>query len=271
MTTQTDTAATADAAMQMPESPSLDDVIAAAPLPEPAVAPAGDPITPEAVQSDKAPEDSLPDSSLIADRLQKQEEQSGEAALRREAEQKYSDDQEELRQLRLLRRGEADPAPTTGAEVVASDEREDRIKSLEARLDLADQQARRQAEFTQRQQEQSDVVEYVTENKVHFPMLNALGHQALPYQKMRNHKEQTGTWMSEAQAGREVEAEVVDIVHLCAPLLGYTKGDAAPRREEEVSVGTPNLTIAGSPVELGDLPEDDAIKAIVSEYEQNQR
>jgi hypothetical protein len=245
------------------------DYVPSEPEAEPeAVAEAAEPITHESVQSDKAPEESLPDSSLIADRLQKSAntyvEKEQQAAQVRELE----DDREELRQLRLLRRGEPaapEPEPDKG------DVQDDRIKNLEARLEASEETARVSHERAQVAEDQQTVVDWVTEQKEHFPMLNKLGHQALVYQKMRNERYRTGQYLSEAQSGREVEAEIVDIVHQCAPLLGYTKSHEEPRREEKVSVGTPNMTIA-DPTSGQSYEDDDAdLDAIVGEYEKNLR
>ena len=269
MQTQTDTAATADNAMPMPsdESPSIEDVLAEAGEAE--VTPAADPITHESVQSNKAPEESLPDSSLIADRMKKKVEQVHSQKQHAEQQRRYEAEQEELRVLRALRFGEPQEK-TQEAQDDKDAVREERIRALEARLEAQDRKAEQDRQRQEMLDEQNDVVAYVTENKQYFPMLNKLGHQALVYQKMRNEQYRTGSPIGEAQAGREVEAEIVDIVHQCAPLLGYTKSNEAPRREEKVSVGTPNMTIA-DPIDVGDLDEDEAIKAIVSEYETNLR
>ena len=125
-------------------SPSLEEVIADYVPPETeaepeAVAEAAEPITPESVQSDKAPEESLPDSSLISDRLQAAANATAEAGHRAAQEQELESDREELRQLRLLRRGEPvapEPEPDKG------DVQDERIKSLEARLEASEETAR---------------------------------------------------------------------------------------------------------------------------------
>jgi hypothetical protein len=178
-------------------------------------------------------------------------------------------DREELRQLRLLRRGEPiEPEPEPASQ---SDAQGERIKSLEARLEASDRSAKEQQDRAQMAEDNQAVVDWVTEQEEHFPMLNKLGHQALVYQKMRNERYRTGQYLSEAQSGREVEAEIVDIVHRCAPLLGYAKSQEATQSEETVSVGTPNMSIA-DPKDLSYSDDDDAdLDALVTEYEKNLR
>ncbi len=257
-------------------SPSLEEVIADYTPPEPQeeVAEAADPITHESVQSDKAPEESLPDSSLISDRLQKSANETSEAQIRQTQAQELESDRDELRQLRLLRRGEApapEPEPTQAdTQARQADAQDDRIKSLEARLEASEETARVNRDRAQVVEDEKAVVDWVTEQATHFPLLNKIGQQNLVYQKMRNERYRTGQYLSEAQSGREVEAEIVEIVHRCAPLLGYTKSHVEPRREEKVSVGTPNMTIA-EPLEQSYEDDDKDLDDIVQEYEKNLR
>lgn len=249
-----------------PESPTLDEVIADAPE----VVPAEDPITPESVQSDKAPDESLPDSSLVSDRLQAIVQRSDSAVQSQTDAQQYADNQEELRMLRLLRAGEVPKEPEKEDESslykgLVQDMADMKVENEQVR----DALARRQEEQVMLEA-QKDVVTYITDQKEHFPMLNKTGYQVLAYTKMVNEKNRTGTFLSEAQAGREVEAEIVSIVEQCAPLLGFTKGHEEPRREEQVSVGTGSMGVA-DPIDMDDLSDDEAMNALVTQFDNNQR
>jgi hypothetical protein len=252
-----------------PESPSLDEVIADAPE----VTPAEDPITPESVQSDKAPEESLPDSSLVSDRLQAIVESSASSVQSQADAQQHADNQEELRLLRLLRAGEATP-PSKEPE---KDDESALYKGLvQDMVEIKAENAEVRGELARRHEEQvmleaqKDVVSYITDQKEHFPMLNETGYQVLAYQKMVNEKNRTGTYLSEAQAGREVEAEIVSIVEQCAPLLGFTKSHEEPKREEQVSVGTGSMGVA-DPLDTDNLSDDQMIDHLVTQFDNNQR
>jgi hypothetical protein len=251
------------------ESPSLDEVIADAPE----VVPAEDPITPESVQSDKAPDESLPDSSLVSDRLQAIVERSTSAVQSQADAQQYADNQEELRMLRLLRAGEAVPPPKEADKAEETALYKGLTEDMAA-MKVENEQVR--GELARRHEEQvmleaqKDVVSYITEQKEHFPMLNETGYQVLAYQKMVNEKNRTGTYLSEAEAGREVEAEIVSIVEQCAPLLGFTKGHVEPRREEQVSVGTGSMGVA-DPIDMNDMSDNEALNALVAQFDNNQR
>jgi hypothetical protein len=87
---------------------------------------------------------------------------------------------------------------------------------------------------------------------------------------MRNEQQRTGSYISEAQAGREVEAEIRDIVERCAPVMGYTRSEVEQRREEQVSVGSGHVSVM-DPLDTGTMSDDDAISALVSDYEDNTR
>ena len=137
-------------------------------------------------------------------------------------------------------------------------------------------QAQLQQELEQRQQNallqqaQADVVSWVKDQKEHFPLLNEIGQQALVFQKMQNEHYRTGQYISEAQAGREVEAEIAAIVERCAPQLGYTKGNVEQRREESVSVGAGAMSMT-DPLDLNSMNDEEALEALITNANKQQR
>jgi hypothetical protein len=137
-------------------------------------------------------------------------------------------------------------------------------------------QERMKGELDQREHQaqlneaQGEVVTWIKEQKEHFPLLNEIGQQPLVFQKMMNEQRRTGQYISEAQAGREVEAEIREIVERCAPVMGFTKSDVEQRREEQVSVGSGSMSIA-DPLDVDGMSDDEAIAALVDGYEDNQR
>jgi hypothetical protein len=132
-------------------------------------------------------------------------------------------------------------------------------------------QEREQAEYQNEiTTAKTQFVEWVKEQKAHFPLLNKLGQQDLPFQKILNQANLTGQYISEAQATSEVEAEIRDIVERCAPLLGFVKGDVEPRREEKVSVGAGGMSIS-DPLNLSGMDDNEALEALIRQYETTQR
>jgi hypothetical protein len=255
--------------------PTLDEVINEAPPVEPAV----DPITPESVQSDKAPDSSLPDSSLVADRLQNMRDRTGAIDQRRVQEQDYTKLKEEVRLLRTLRGdGAVAQIDETMERVEARDDDQSTLmKELKKELQtMRAGQERMKGELDQREHQaqineaQVEVVTWIKEQKEHFPLLNEIGQQALVFQKMMNEQRRTGQYISEAQAGREVESEIRAIVERCAPVMGFTKSEVETRREETVSVGSGSMSIA-DPLDMEGMSDDEAISALVDGYEDNQR
>jgi hypothetical protein len=257
-------------------APSLDEVIASAPE---TLAPSSDPITPEAVQSDKAPEESLPDSSLIARRLQAVRDRTAEVQRKKQTEQEYQKLQREVELLRTLRGTKFDAQYDKTVEEV--EERKDDQSALmrEVRAELKAlneertrfKQEREQAEYEQELRDtKQQFVEWVKEQRAHFPLLNRLGQQELPFQKMLNQYNLTGQYISEAQATSEVESEIRSIVETLAPLLGYTKSDVEPRREEKVSVGAGNMSMS-DPLDFSSMDDDEALNALIRQYDKSQR
>jgi hypothetical protein len=86
---------------------------------------------------------------------------------------------------------------------------------------------------------------------------------------MTEHR-RTGQYISEAQAGREVESEIREIVERCAPVMGFTKSEVENKREEKVSVGSGSMSIA-DPLDVEGMSDDEVISALVDGYEDNQR
>jgi hypothetical protein len=264
-----------EAPPEQPVSPTIDDVVADAPP----IQPAADPITPESVQSDKAPDDSLPDSSLIADRLQGMRDRTGAIDQRRAQEQDYTKLKEEVRLLRTLRgEGVGAQIDETMERVEARDDDQSTLmKELKKELQsMRAGQERMKGELEQREHQsqmaeaQTEVVTWVKDQKEHFPLLNEIGQQGLVYQKMVNEQHRTGQYISEAQAGREVESEIRAIVERCAPVMGYTRSEVEQRREEQVSVGSGHVSMV-DPLDMDGMSDDEAIEAIVTDYEDNQR
>ena len=256
-------------------SPTIEEVVSDAPPIEPSL----DPITAEAVKSDKAPEDSLPDSTLISDRLQGMRDRTGAIDKRRAQEQDYAKLKEEVRLLRTLRgEGVGAKIDETMERVESRDDDQSTLmKELKKELQsMRVGQERMKGELDQREhaaqlaEAQTEVVSFVKDQKEHFPLLNEIGQQALVFQKMMNEQNRTGQYISEAQAGREVESEIRAIVERCAPVMGYTKSNVEHRREEKVSVGSGSMGIA-DPLDLAGMSDDEAINALVGGYNDNQR
>ena len=86
-----------------PELPSMEEVMSKAPAPEPAIEQSADPITPESVQSDKAPDESLPDASLVAKRLQSYKDRFETEVQEQSAAEKVEELQKQVELLRTLR------------------------------------------------------------------------------------------------------------------------------------------------------------------------
>lgn len=205
--------------------------------------PSEEPITPAVVAGEPPTAPAVPDSSIIADRVN-QGAATAQADQQRQAQEAEAARlQEELQSLRALSGtsvyGETIPPPPVPAE---SDQSQ-ALKSLQA--DMAEMKRSNTDLHTllQQRQEQSEYVEnsnqvsaWVTENENHFPLLNAVGQQRLVYQRMYNGKAETGQMMSESKAAGEIESEIVMIVERCAPQLGYAKGNVKPVREDQVSI-----------------------------------
>ena len=227
---------------------------------EPA-APEPAPITAEDVQSDNAPEESLPDSSLIADRLRSLNEPQLQQV---EQPPQPTIQQQDLEALRALRLGlqpkqEKPKPPSPEMKAIL-----DRVEAMEQRNDALAEQYRQEARAREKAELYAQTVKYVKDNSEQFPLLNHVGHQGIAFQRMEN------TGASEQQATSQVEKELADIVHACAPLLGYTKSQVEQTSEEQVSVGTPALNGA-APVNIDDLDDDAAMAFLVKSAEKQQR
>jgi len=262
-----------------PEPPNLDMTLEEMAKSEPAIEPSADPITPESVESDKAPDESLPDSSLVAQRLQTHVQRYQAEEQEQSASQKVEELQKQVELLRTLRGAgfEEQYAEAQSKAGTAKAEDPDLLKELRAELNtMREGQAQLQQELEQRQQNallqqaQADVVSWVKDQKEHFPLLNEIGQQALVFQKMQNEHYRTGQYISEAQAGREVEAEIAAIVERCAPQLGYTKGNVEQRREESVSVGAGAMSMT-DPLDLNSMNDEEALEALITNANKQQR
>jgi predicted phage gp36 major capsid-like protein len=206
-------------------------------------------------------------------------DRSGAIDQRREQEQDYSKLKEEVRLLRTLRgEGVGAQIDETIERVEAHDDDQSTLMK-ELKKDLESMRAgqeRMKSELEQREHQsqmgdaQNEVVTWVKDQKEHFPLLNEIGQQALVFQKMMNEQHRTGQYISEAQAGREVEAEIRAIVERCAPVMGYTKSDVEQRREEQVSVGSGAMSMT-DPLETNGLSDTEALSALVESYEKHQR
>ena len=283
-----------DAAQTSDESMSLEDVIASAPpVPieganqaieeqqgEVQAAEEPKPIDAAAVAGDKK-SDSLPDSSLVSSRFNQQQQAQQAIEDRRADEQRYRELEEEVRVLRALRRGtpefqerydaaqdKIDDAADPQSKLMQ--EMQNRLDQLEARHQQYQQEDIERRERAQLYEAKNEVSSWVKSQKEHFPLINKLGEQGLVFDKMLASRASTGTMMSEADAGREVEAGIEKIVHECAPLLGYTQGEVRSESDESVSIGTSGFNVS-EPKDRDAIGEEGRLDHLIREYEAQQR
>jgi len=249
---------------QVEPAPSLDAVVDNAP------------IDAEAVAGTATQAPSVPDSSIIADRVNQTLSQVESINQRRAQEAEYARLQDEVKALRALsgtgapdqqkydevsgQIKEADDGQSTLMKKLQGELAEIRNshETLQSRL----QERQRQAEYNE---VSGKVTTWVTENAEHFPLLNEIGQQGLVFQKMNNMRLPGGHMMSEAQAAREVETELMAIVERCAPRLGYTKGQVKQEREDQVSINS--AMNIGDPIDRDTLSDDDHLKYLLREYQ----
>ena len=211
------------------------------------------PITPENVVSAPEPPPA-PDASILSGRID---------SLLREPSPK-SDLEKLQEQIQAIGRSqEPTPPPPKRDEAMEMELRELREQQTELRGELQDRI---------RQQEMSEVgkevVDWVTSNVEHFPLINEAGYQQVVMQKIQNTKDQTGRIIDAAQAGREVEDELSALVSRCALKMGYVKRDekAAAREEAQISTTTGGMNIS-TPPEWDDMSDDEQMDYLVRQVE----
>jgi hypothetical protein len=240
------------------------------------VAPEGG-ITPDAVASTH--QETLPDESIVANRMQGLYEQSGAIEQRREQEGQVAELQEELQFLRRLHGTRFDQKyDEVQDKVMSGDDNQSMImKKVQQELvelkrgkeDLATRLENSKYE-QEMAQAQRDVVSYVKANDEHFPLINELGEPELVFQKMVEHQQITGQAISEARATREVEQQLSLIVERLAPKLGYSKGEVRKTpSEESVSISSGMSTTQSVPDPKG-MSDEDRLKFLVRKHTQQQ-
>jgi len=194
---------------------------------------------------------------------------------RRGQEQEYAQMQEELRILRALKGPEFQQQynETTKRVDAADDDQSRLMKDLKSELEqMKESQDRLQTELQQREQESElteaskEVSSWVKANSEHFPLINAIGQQELAFQKMWNTKQQTGHMISETQATREIEEELVGIVKKLAPLLGFQQSEQKAEGEEAISTTTSGLSIS-EPVDRDKMDDSAYLEYLIRQHQ----
>ena len=212
------------------------------------------PISPQNVVSTPEPAPA-PDSSILSGKLN---------ALLSEPEPQPVSDIDRLReQIERLNIAQQ-PAP-----------QQPKSNPIESELkELREQQSQLRDELQGRIEQQGmaeaskELSSWVTSNKDHFPLINDAGYQGVVMQKILNTKQQTGRVIDAAQAGREVEQELADLIDRCAPSRGYVKRDEQTAASEEAQISTTtdgmNLQV---PPDWDNMSDDEQIAYLVRQVE----
>ena len=229
------------------------------------------PIDAKSVVSKPPVERPAPDSSILANRLEQMLERRQGAQQTQSLQTEYERVQEENRILRAMARGETPPPRSQDTEAVSPE-----LKAMRDKLaEMEKSQQSLQSRLSEQQQQQElaeaakEMSAWVSAQAEAFPVINGLGYQDLVFQKVWNTKQQTGRIISEAQATREIELELEDIVHKAAPLMGYQKSEQRAasdgQNNEPISLTTGEFSIS-QPVDRDKMTDDEWQEYLIRQY-----
>lgn len=240
----------------------------------PEAAPEG--FTADALASDQKP--TLPDQSILADRVHQIVSRDQQIDQRRQQEQQYADLQDELQFLRRLHgeRFEQKYDEVSGKVSAADDDQSQIMKKIQAELEQLktgkselEQRMVAQQREAELEQARRDVVAWVKSQEQHFPLINALGEPQLVLQKMLEYEASTGQMISETRATGEVEQQLSSIVDKLAPLLGYSKGEPK-RTDDDESVSINNaMNVTTKAIDPKNMSDQERMEYLIRKHTQN--